>query len=318
MGVTLPRREGMRLRTIIVVLVALALLGAVVFYVLTIPRPAVAGSLPARTPNLANGETMFNIGGCASCHATPKQDDHRRLGGGLALETPFGTFRVPNISADPRHGLGAWSEADFINAMLRGIGRNGEHLYPAFPFTSYQRMRLEDVRDLFAFMKTLPAEATPSPPHELGFPFNIRRGLGLWKLLYLDGKTFTPDPAKSDMLNRGAYLVEGPGHCAECHSPRDVFGGIVPERRFAGGVDAEGKGWVPNITQHADGLATWSDKDIAYLLESGFTPDNDSVGSTMADVATNTGKLSADDRTAMAAYLKSLPARPGKAPPRKQ
>lgn len=308
----------MRLGTIAAVLVALALVGAVAFYVLTIPRLVVTGSLPAHTANLANGETMFNIGGCASCHATPKQDDHRRLGGGLALETPFGTFRVPNISPDARHGLGAWSEADFVNAMLRGVGRNGEHLYPAFPYTSYQRMPLQDVRDLFAFLKTLPAEATPSPTHELGFPFNIRRGLGLWKLLYLDGKTFAPDPARSAMLNRGAYLVEGPGHCAECHSPRDVLGGIVPAGRFAGGLDAEGKGWVPNITPHADGLATWSAKDIAYLLESGFTPDNDSVGSTMADVATNTGKLSGDERAAMAAYLKSLPPRPGKAPPRKQ
>jgi len=308
----------MRLSKIAAVLVALALVGAIAFYVLTIPKLAVTGGLPAYTANLANGETMFNIGGCASCHATPKQEDHRRLGGGLALETPFGTFRVPNISSDARHGLGAWSEPDFINAMLRGVGRSGEHLYPAFPYTSYQRMRLEDVRDLFAFLKTVPADATPSLPHELGFPFNVRRGLGLWKLLYLDGKPFAPDPAGSAMLNRGAYLVEGPGHCAECHSPRDLFGGIVPARRFAGGLDAEGKGWVPNITPHADGLAAWSGKDIAYLLESGFTPDGDSVGSTMADVATNTAKLSGDDRAAIAAYLKSLPPRLGKAPPRKQ
>lgn len=308
----------MRLRKIAAVLVALALVGAIAFYVLTIPKLAVTGGLPAHTANLANGETMFHIGGCASCHATPKQEDHRRLGGGLALETPFGTFRVPNISSDARRGLGAWSEPDFINAMLSGVGRSGEHLYPAFPYTSYQRMRLEDVRDLFAFLKTLPAEATPSAPHDLGFPFNVRRGLGLWKLLYLDGKPFALDPAGSAMLNRGAYLVEGPGHCAECHSPRDLFGGIVPARRFTGGVDAEGKGWVPNITPHADGLAAWSDKDIAYLLESGFTPDGDSVGSTMADVAANTAKLSGDDRAAMAAYLKSLPPRPGKAPPRKQ
>ncbi len=152
----------MRLRKIAAVLVALALVGAIAFYVLTIPKLAVTGGLPAYTANLANGETMFNIGGCASCHATPKQEDHRRLGGGLALETPFGTFRVPNISSDARHGLGAWSEPDFINAMLRGVGRSGEHLYPAFPYTSYQRMRLEDVRDLFAFLKTVPADATPS------------------------------------------------------------------------------------------------------------------------------------------------------------
>ena len=307
----------MRFRNIVILLLVLAFAGAAGFYVLTIPTYAVKGPLPARKADLANGEAMFHAGGCASCHATPKQEDHKRLGGGLALATPFGTFKVPNISSDPRHGIGAWTEQEFANAMLRGVGRSGEHLYPAFPYTSYQRMALNDVRDLFAFLKTLPAETTPSEPHELPFPFNVRRGLGLWKLIYLDGKAFTPDPANSTELNRGAYLVEGPGHCAECHSPRDAFGGIVAERRFAGGPDAEGKGWVPNITPHADGLAEWSAKDIAYLLESGFNRDNDVVGSTMADVVLNTAKLSAADRAAMAAYLKSLPPRAGKPPAKK-
>src|SRR5262245_63814 len=306
----------MRLRNTVLLLLALAVAAAVAFYMLTIPTVAVTGSLPARTANLANGETMFYVGGCASCHATPKQEDQRRLGGGLALATPFGTFKVPNISPDPKHGIGAWTEAAFANAMLRGVGRNGEHLYPSFPYSSYQRMALDDIRDLFAFLKTLPAEATPREPHDLPFPFNVRRGLGLWKLLYLDGKPFALDPGKSAELNRGAYLVEGPGHCAECHSPRDAFGGIVAARRFAGGPDAEGKGWVPNITPHADGLAEWSARDIAYLLESGLTRESDSVGSTMADVVLNTTKLQPADRAAMAAYLKSLPPRPGKPPPK--
>lgn len=307
----------MRFRSILTALVALAIAGAGAFYVLTIPSQAVKGPLPARTPNLANGETMFNIGGCASCHATPKQDDTRRLGGGLALATPFGTFKVPNISPDPKAGIGAWPEEAFVNAMKEGVGIKGEHLYPAFPYTSYQRMALDDVRDLYAFMKTLPPDATPSQPHLLPFPFNVRRGLGLWKLIYVDGKAFTPDPGKSAVLNRGAYLVEGPGHCAECHSPRNAIGGIIPDKRFAGGVDAEGKGWVPNITQHADGIAKWSDKDIAYLLQSGLTPENDAVGSSMADVIANTSKLSDADRAAMAAFLKSLPPRPGKRPSKK-
>jgi mono/diheme cytochrome c family protein len=173
-------------------------------------------------------------------------------------------------------------------------------------------MALDDVRDLFAFLRTLPAEARPSEPHQLPFPFNVRRGLGLWKLLYLDGKPFTPDPSRSAELNRGAYLVEGPGHCAECHSPRDALGGIVASRRFSGGRDAEGKGWVPNITPHPDGLAKWSAADIAYLLKSGLTPDSDSVGSTMAEVVRNTAKLSDADRAAIAAYIKSLPPRPGR------
>ncbi|MBO0766141.1 MAG: cytochrome c [Hyphomicrobiaceae bacterium] len=302
----------MRLRTLIAGLIGLALAGAGAFYALTIPRPAVRGPLPARTPDLANGETMFNIGGCPSCHATPKQKDQQRLGGGLALSTPFGTFKVPNISPDEKNGIGAWPEEAFVNAMLAGIGRDGEHLYPAFPYTSYQRMALDDVRDLFAFLRTLPAESRASEPHELPFPFNVRRGLGLWKLVYLDGKAFTPDAARSAELNRGAYLVEGPGHCAECHSPRGVLGGIVAARRFSGGPDPEGKGWVPNITPHSDGLAAWSAGDIAYLLKSGFTPDADSVGSTMADVVRNTAKLSDADRAAIATYVKSLPSLPGR------
>lgn len=304
------------LRRFLVVLALLAVALGLAFYLLTAPS-VVSYPLGGRTADLGNGETMFNIGGCTSCHATPKQDDHRRLGGGLALATPFGTFKVPNISPDPRHGIGAWSEQAFINAMLRGAGPNGEHLYPAFPYTSYQRMALDDVRDLFAFLKSLPAETRASEPHVLPFPFNIRRGLGLWKRLYLDGRTFAPDPTKSAALNRGAYLVEGPGHCAECHSPRDAFGGIIPDRRFAGGIDAEGKGWVPNITPHEDGIPKWSVKDMALFLDSGIAPDGSSVGPGMSEVIANTSKLTPGDREAMAEYLRSLPSRAGRAPPRK-
>ena len=307
----------MRLGALVVILVVLAAGAGAAFYALTVPAVDVRGELPARQADLANGQSMFFAGGCFSCHGTPKQEDRTQLGGGLALPTPFGTFKVPNISSDPKFGIGAWSESEFVNAIKSGVGRNGEHLYPAFPYTSYQRMRLDDVRDLYAYLKTLPAVATPSEPHRLSFPFNVRRGLGLWKLLYVDGKTFVRDSSKDDAFNRGAYLVEGPGHCAECHSPRDAFGGIIAQRRFAGGPDPEGKGWVPNITPHAHGIANWSPKDIAYLLETGFTPDADSVGSTMADVVLNTTKLSAEDRAAMATYVKSLPPRPGKAPPKK-
>ncbi|HEY6983582.1 cytochrome c [Reyranella sp.] len=297
--------------------IALVAMGvAIAGFFLTMPSRIPANSLTSRTADLANGATMFTIGGCSSCHATPHQEDRTRLGGGLSLATPFGIFNVPNISPDPTYGLGAWSEEDFVNAMKRGIGRNGEHLYPAFPYTSYQRMRLDDVRDLYAYLRTLPSVATPSRPHDLPFPFNVRRGLGLWQLLYVDGKALAPDSSRDAVWNRGAYLVEGPGHCAECHSPRNLIGGIDADRRFAGGRDAEGKGWVPNITPHPDGIPDYSVKDIAYLLETGFTPGFDSVGSSMADVVKNTSKLSPDDRLAIATYIKSLPPRPGKAPPR--
>ena len=207
-----------------------------------------------------------------------------------ALKSPFGTFYPPNISSDPTDGIGGWSEAQFITAMTKGTSPQGEHLYPAFPYTSYQHITYNDLRDLFAYLKTLPAVKGRAPPHALSFPFNIRRLIGGWKLLYLDGLPFQPDPAQSDEWNRGAYLVNGPGHCAECHSPRNFLGGIVASERFAGGPGPDGKGWVPNITQKA--LAKWSVEDIAYLLESGFTPDGDSVGSTMGEVVKNTSQLS--------------------------
>jgi len=151
-----------------------------------------------------------------------------------------------------------------------------------------------------------------APSHKLSFPFTIRRGIGLWKLVFFDRRVFEPDPSKSAQWNRGAYLVNGAGHCAECHSPRDAFGAIVADKRFAGGPNPEGKGWVPNITQK--GLADWSAKDIAYLLQSGMTPDGDFVGSSMEEVTTNTALISDADRMAIATYIKSLP--PVEGPPK--
>jgi mono/diheme cytochrome c family protein len=302
------------MRSIATALLLLAAVGLAVFYVLTVPSRLPLDALKPRTTDLANGETLFNIGGCASCHATPKQDNRLRLGGGLELESPFGTFKVPNISSDAKVGIGAWTEEQFANAILKGVGRNNEHLYPSLPYTSYQRMSLNDVRDLFAFLKTVPPDASPSRPHVLPFPFNVRRLLGGWKLLFLDGKAFTPDPARDSLYNRGAYLVEGPGHCAECHSNRNLLGAIKPSQRFAGG---EGEGWVPNITPHADGLAGWSVADFEFFLSTGLTPDGYSVSSSMTDVIRNTSKLTADDRRAVATYLVALPARPGKKPVKK-
>lgn len=295
-------------RRLALLTVVAALFAAGAFWLLTIPAAVPAAALLPRTPDLANGAAMAEVGGCASCHATPKQDDRTRLGGGLALHSPFGVFHVPNISPDPRDGIGAWSEADFVTAMMKGTAPDGSHYYPAFPYTSFQRMSVDDVRDMFAYLKTLPVVAGRAPGHELPFPFNIRRGIGLWKLLYLDGRPFTPDPARSAQWNRGAYLVNAPGHCAECHSPRNALGAIVEDRRFAGGPAPDGKGGVPNITQAR--LGSWSEGDIAELLSSGMTPDADFVGGSMTDVVRNTAKLSPQDRAAMAHYLKSLPPLP--------
>jgi mono/diheme cytochrome c family protein len=300
------------LRRIIIIVVIAGVLGFGVFWGLTIPATVAAGAIGPRTPNLDNGKTMLLIGGCASCHATPNQDDKTRLGGGFALKSPFGTFYAPNISPDPAVGIGRWSEADFASAMLKGTAPDGTHLYPAFPYTSYQRMKLDDVRDLYAYLRTLPAVPDASKPHELPFPFNIRRTLGVWKLLFLDGKEFRPDAHKDATWNRGAYLVNGPGHCAECHSPRNVLGGIIESQRFAGGPDPAGEGFVPNITPKE---LSMSQDQIVKLLETGETPDGDTVGGEMAKVTANTGKLSADDRSAIATYIRSLPPIDGPKPP---
>ena len=300
------------LRKLFILAVVAAVLGLGVFWVLTIPATVPASALPQRAPNLENGRTMFYAGGCTSCHATPNQDDKTRLGGGVALKSPFGTFYAPNISSDSNEGIGKWSEADFVTAMVKGTSPEGSHLFPAFPYTSYQHMRLDDVRDLFAHLKTLPAVQDKSKPHDVPFPFNIRRTLGVWKFLFLDGKPFQPDPSKDAVWNRGAYLVNGPGHCAECHSPRNLLGGIINSQRFAGGPEPTGGGFVPNITQKS---LTLSQESLVKLLETGETPDGDTIGGEMAKVISNIKQLNAADREAIATYVRSLPPVEGPKPP---
>jgi mono/diheme cytochrome c family protein len=287
-------------------------IGLAVFWLVTIPGTVPASALPTYTPDAANGKVIFFAGGCSSCHATVGQDDKTKLGGGFGLKSPFGTFYAPNISTDAKDGIGGWTEQQFVTAMVKGTSPNGTHYFPAFPYGSYAHMNYNDVRDLFAFMKTLPAVQGKAREHDVGFPFNIRRSLGGWKFLFFDDKQFKPDPTKSAAWNRGAYLVNGPGHCAECHTPRNFMGGMKSGQRFAGGPSPEGEGWVPNITQYA--LKSWTEQDFADLLESGMNPDGDFVGGEMTKVVRNTGQLSAADRAAMATYLKSLP--PVEGPPK--
>lgn len=293
----------------------LLIIGGAAFWLVTTPRPLEAAALPKHTADVKNGERMFLAGGCASCHAAPDEgkcdnphySDHARLGGGRCLRTPFGTFYVPNISPDQKDGIGGWSDAAFVNAVMKGISPEGEHYYPAFPYASYQRMRVEDVLDLRAYLATLPPVAGKAPPHELPLPFKWRRGVGVWKLLYLDGRPFTPDPKRSEEWNAGAYLVEGPGHCGECHTPRNLIGGPVKTLHLAGGPNPEGKGWVTNLTQAPDGLAEWTKADIASFLGTGLLPDGDAVGGSMVAVQENIAKLPTTDRLAIAEYVKSLP-----------
>lgn len=295
--------------------------GAVAGWFLSAPVRLDAATVAQLGPgDAARGKRIFYAGGCTSCHAKPgsKGDASLELVGGLELKTPFGIFVPPNISQDPKDGIGAWSEEDFANAMLKGVSPSGDHFYPAFPYASYARMKPSDIADLYAFMKTLPAVAGKAPGHTLAFPFNIRRGIGLWKRLYLSPEPVIALPdGTPDKVLAGRYLVEGPGHCGECHTPRDFAGGVKKAQWLAGAVAAEGSGIVPNITSGEGGIKDWSEADIANYLETGFTPDFDSVGGAMVEVQRNMAQLTADDRAAIAAYLKAAPPHPNGYPARK-
>jgi mono/diheme cytochrome c family protein len=304
------------MRRLVIVVLVVVMAGFAAFWELTVPVTVDAAALGPRRPDLDNGREMLFAAGCPACHAVPEQKDLTRLGGGLALKSPFGTFYAPNISPDPEDGIGAWTEAQFVTALTKGTSPDERHYYPAFPYTAYQRLTFDDIRDLFAYLKTLPPVQGRVRGHEQPFPFNIRRLLGAWKLLFLDGRPFVPNPSQTAGWNRGAYLSNAASHCAECHSPRNALGGLELHQLFAGGPNLEGDGWVPNITQK--GLADWSVKDLAYMLETGQTPDGDSVGSSMAALVRCTAYLTDADRTAIAAYIKSLPPLDGPPKPQKK
>jgi mono/diheme cytochrome c family protein len=294
---------------IIPILAGLAVFGAFAMWFLSAPAPAIPQSDYAALEqggDAAHGRNVFYAGGCAACHATPGQDDRLRLGGGLKLPSPFGAFTVPNISPHPTDGIGAWKTGDLANAMLSGVSPNGAHYYPAFPYVTYAHARIDDIKDLMAFLRTLAPVEGKAAGHDLPFPFNIRRSLGLWKLLFLSPGELAENTARNASWNHGAYLVEALSHCGECHTPRNILGGQDRSRAYAGGPNPEGKGRVPNITPDPTGIGKWSKAEIVEVLASGFTPEFDSVGSTMAAVVRNTAELPASDREAIAEYIMSL------------
>lgn len=294
------------MRRLFLAAVALAIVGLVAFWVLTMPRPVPSDALAGLTGDATRGQPVFWAAGCASCHsvADAKGDAQMVLAGGQSFASDFGTFHAPNISPDPVNGIGGWDLETFANAVTRGISPEGEHYFPVFPYNNYNKMTYQDLADLKAFMDTLPADATPSQPHEVGFPFNIRRLVGGWKLLFFTTKWAVPDPL-TPVEARGRYLAEALAHCTECHTPRNPVGGLLRSRWLAGAPIPGTTGRTPNITP---AKLTWSTKEIAEYLNSGFTPDFDSVGGHMAYVVSNFARLQQADRDAVAAYLKKVPA----------
>jgi mono/diheme cytochrome c family protein len=184
-----------------------------------------------------------------------------------------------------------------------GVSPQGQHLFPALPYGAYTHMTLQDIADLHAYLATLPADATPSAAHEVGFPFNIRRAVGLWKLLYLRSD-WAIDGNLTPVQERGRYIAEAMAHCGECHTPRNLIGGPDRSRWLAGAPNPNGEGTIPNITP---AKLTWSEADIVEYLTSGFTPEFDTAGGHMAEVVENMSRLPESDRAAVAAYLKLVP-----------
>ena len=295
-------------------LLLLAVVAAGALWSLSAPDALTAADLPDRNADPERGRIVFHAAGCNSCHAAPGAEGERKfvLSGGLALKTPFGTFHAPNVSPDPAHGIGGWSDLEFANAVLRGVAPDGSHYYPSFPYTSYRLMTIGDVLDLKAFMDGLPASANDAPGHDLPLPLRARRGVGLWKLLAMDGEPFAPPPGADERTARGAYLVNGPGHCGECHTPRTLLGVPDAGRAFSGGRAPAGEGVVPNITPHEDGIGGWTAGDVEAALRTGLLPGFETFGGDMVAVQENMAMLSRDDREAIAAYLLSLPPRPSR------
>ena len=256
------------------------------------------------------GAYIARLGGCKSCH-TDTKNRGPDLAGGVALKSPFGTFHVPNITPDKETGIGGWSTADFIQAMTDGRAPDGSHYFPSFPYTSYTRMKRQDLVDLKAYLDTVKPVKQQARDHEMQFPYNLRVMLGPWKWLFFRRGTYEPDPKKSAAWNRGAYIVTGPAHCGECHTARNFFGATGAEFALAGTrKGADGKP-VPNITPHPkDGIGGWSESDVEFALKSGMMPDGDFLGSSMAEVIENSSShWTESDLKAVTEYLRSLPKR---------
>ena len=256
---------------------------------------------------IARGAYLARAGDCVACHTAP---GGKPYAGGLYINTPFGEMATPNLTPDKETGLGAWTDDQFYRAVHQGIGAKGEYLYPGLPYQWFTRVTRDDVMAIRAYLASVPPVHAPKKPNHLMFPFNIRTGIAGWNALYFKEGTFTPDPAKSADWNRGAYLVEGLGHCGACHTPRNAAQAPIASRAYAGGKQ---DGWVaPNITSDAkDGIGGWSVDTIAHYLKVGYAQGRGVTFGPMAQtVHDSLAHLNDGDLHAIATYLKTIPAKP--------
>jgi mono/diheme cytochrome c family protein len=280
---------------------------ATVFFVLTAARPS-GRDLPALTPDLANGEMLFHAGSCISCHRPDSGSEDAGLpAGGASFPTPIGTFYPGNLTPDPDTGIGRWTAGEFLDAMTEGISPAGRHYFPAFPYTSYRNMRVEDLLDLHGYLMSLPPVASAQRNPDIPMIALARRTVGLWKRLAFRAPVHRPNPDQSATWNRGAYLVQGPGHCGECHTPRNAL--MMPNagRLLAGGPHPGGEGEVPGLRDML-GRGRYTDAaDLTLALQYGETLGYDRMSSGgMAEVQMNLARIPEEEVRAISEYLMSL------------
>ena len=262
---------------------------------------------PAR---IERGRYLALAGNCSSCHTTP---NGAYLAGGVAFHTDFGTLYSTNISPDDATGIGRWTADEFLRSMRHGIRANGEHLYPAFPYTAFTRMTDEDLLDLWAYLRSVPPATSDAPDNELRFPFRLRPLLALWKGLYFRPGEYVADASQDDTWNRGAYLVNGLAHCGECHSPRNALGAVDEQKALSGGryLDRVPGGAIrpwsaPNLTATTTGLGDWTSDHLIDYLGSGRNEFLETFGPMNEVIMNSTRYLTRADLGAMAHYLKSV------------
>jgi mono/diheme cytochrome c family protein len=264
-------------------------------------------SLSATAEEASQGAYLANAAGCEDCH-TDRGHGGQPHAGGRVLATPFGTFYTHNITPDPEPGIGRWSDEQFLRALRDGVRPDGANYFPVFPYPSFTKIADADARAIKAYLFSLPAVRQANRAHDISFPISWRFLQNGWKLLFFSPGPFRPAPERSETYNRGAYLVTALAHCGECHTPRNWFGAMEPDRFLAGNPDGPDGKTVPNITPDPEtGIGNWSEEDITTLLKTGQTPEFDFVGGAMGEVVRNTSRLDDSDRRAIAVYLKSLP-----------